>query len=174
MTTETWSPKFFYVGCRYIQAHLVPATNGVAPKIKSVEGVVVQSSSGPVGEFECSNDLFNRIRKLVRWAQRSNMESILTDCPHRERLGWQEQDHLNGPALRYENSNPGAIVYQNTQRHRRFAADERFGADHRTGICAVPGQKRQRPSCGTQFVWRFTRSGAAVLFSRPWQQYASS
>ena len=55
-----------------------------------------------MGEFECSNPLFNRIRQLVRWAQRSNMESVMTDCPHRERLGWLEQDHLNGPALRYE------------------------------------------------------------------------
>jgi hypothetical protein len=26
----------------------------------------------------------------------------MTDCPHRERLGWLEEDHLNGPALRYE------------------------------------------------------------------------
>ena len=55
-----------------------------------------------MGEFECSNDLFNRTRKLVRWAQRSNMVSLMTDCPHRERLGWLEEDHLNGPALRYE------------------------------------------------------------------------
>ena len=30
------------------------------------------------------------------------MVSILTDCPHREKLGWLEQNHLNGPALRYE------------------------------------------------------------------------
>ena len=99
---ETWSPKFFYVGCRYIQVHCTPATNGVSPKIKSLEGVVVQSSSEPVGEFECSNILFNRIHKLIWWAQRNNMESVMTDCPHRERLGWLEQDHLNGPALRYE------------------------------------------------------------------------
>jgi hypothetical protein len=30
------------------------------------------------------------------------MVSILTDCPHREKLGWLEEDHLNGPALRYD------------------------------------------------------------------------
>jgi len=100
---ETWSPKFFYVGCRYLQAHFTPAaTNGALPEIKSIAGTVVQSTSQPVGEFECSNDLFNRIRKLVRWAQRSNMVSLMTDCPHREKLGWLEEDHLNGPALRYE------------------------------------------------------------------------
>jgi alpha-L-rhamnosidase len=100
---ETWSPKFFYVGCRYVQAHFLPATpNGELPKIKSLAGIVVNSASAPVGEFECSNELFNRIRQLVRWAQRSNMVSLMTDCPHRERLGWLEEDHLNGPALRYE------------------------------------------------------------------------
>lgn len=101
--TETWSPTFFYVGCRYVQVQLIPAaTNGPLPKIESVAGIVVHSASDPAGDFECSNELFNRIRKLVRWAQRSNMMSILTDCPHRERLGWLEQDHLNGPSLRYE------------------------------------------------------------------------
>jgi hypothetical protein len=100
---ETWSPKFFYVGCRYIQVHFAPAaTNGALPRIKSLAGIVVQSSSEPVGKFECSDDLFNRTRRLVRWAQRSNMVSLMTDCPHRERLGWLEEDHLNGPALRYE------------------------------------------------------------------------
>ena len=101
--TETWSPKFFYVGCRYLQVHFTPATtNGALPRIKSITGVVIQSSSEPVGDFACSNPLFNRIRMLVRWAQRSNMVSLMTDCPHRERLGWLEEDHLNGPALRYE------------------------------------------------------------------------
>jgi hypothetical protein len=100
---ESWAPKFFYVGCRYVQVHFIPANpNGALPKIKSLTGVVVNSASEPVGEFECSNTLFNRIRALVRWAQRSNMVSLMTDCPHRERLGWLEEDHLNGPALRYE------------------------------------------------------------------------
>jgi len=101
--TETWAPKFFYVGCRYVQVHFIPAgTNGELPRIRSLTGTVVHADSAPAGEFECSNPLFNRIRMLVRWAQQNNMVSILTDCPHRERLGWLEEDHLNGPALRYE------------------------------------------------------------------------
>ncbi len=100
---ETWSPKFFYVGCRYVQVHCVPAvTNGTPPKIESLAGIVIHSTSEPSGEFECSNDLFNRTFTLVRWAQQNNMVSLMTDCPHRERLGWLEQDHLNGPALRYD------------------------------------------------------------------------
>jgi hypothetical protein len=100
---ETWSPKFFYVGCRYLQLHLTPAeTNGALPEIKFAGGSVIHSASDPAGEFQCSNDLFNRTFTLVRWAQQNNMVSILTDCPHREKLGWLEEDHLNGPALRYD------------------------------------------------------------------------
>ena len=72
------------------------------PEIESLESVVVHSDSPPAGEFACSSELFNRIRTLVRWAQRSNLAHVITDCPHRERLGWLEQYHLNGPSLRYE------------------------------------------------------------------------
>jgi hypothetical protein len=32
---------------------------------------------------------------------RNNMQSVLTDCPHREKLGWLEQDHLVGSSLMY-------------------------------------------------------------------------
>jgi alpha-L-rhamnosidase len=99
---ENYFPKFFYQGCRYLQVefHAAPGEKNL-PKIEKLEGVVIQSSSKPIGEFETSNPLFNRIYKLVRWAQRSNMMSLMTDCPHREKLGWLEQTHLNGPSLRY-------------------------------------------------------------------------
>ncbi|HVN82475.1 MAG TPA: glycoside hydrolase family 78 protein [Terriglobia bacterium] len=99
---EEWFPKFFYHGCRYLQVECSAPDGKDLPIVKSLEGVVVHSSSEAVGDFSCSNDLFNRIHRLVRWAQRSNMMHVLTDCPHRERLGWLEQYHLNGPSLRYE------------------------------------------------------------------------
>jgi hypothetical protein len=99
---QTYFPKFFYHGCRYLQVELHNPAGGELPKVESLQGVVVHSSSEPTGEFSCSNDLFNRIHTLIRWAQRSNMVSVLTDCPHRERLGWLEQDYLNGSSLRYE------------------------------------------------------------------------
>lgn len=99
---ESWFPKFYYHGARYLQVELSSPQGQALPVVHSLESVVVHSSATPVGEFECSNPLFNRIRTLVRWAQRSNMMSVMTDCPHREKLGWLEQYHLNGPSLRYE------------------------------------------------------------------------
>jgi hypothetical protein len=100
---EDWFPKFWYHGCRYLQVERQPAANASElPTVEQLEGVVVHTASAPIGEFACSNDLFNRIRTLIRWAQRANLVSVITDCPHRERLGWLEQYHLNGPSLRYE------------------------------------------------------------------------
>lgn len=99
---EEWFPKFFYHGGRYLQVELTAPKGGKLPIVESLESVVVHSDSAAAGEFSCSNELFNRIRTLVRWAQRSNLSHVITDCPHRERLGWLEQYHLNGPALRYE------------------------------------------------------------------------
>jgi hypothetical protein len=100
---ETWFPQFYYLGSRYVYAEMLPAIEGgPRPGIDALEMVVVHSTAAPAGHFACSDPTLNRIRDLVRWAQRSNMVSILTDCPHREKLGWLEQDHLNGPALRYE------------------------------------------------------------------------
>ena len=100
--SEAWFPKFFYHGCRYLQVELTAPDGQPLPVVDALEGIVVHTASLAVGEFACSDDLFNRIHLLVRWAQRSNLVSVLTDCPHRERLGWLEQYHLNGPALRYE------------------------------------------------------------------------
>lgn len=99
---ELWMPKFFYRGARYLQVECVPAAgNGERPVVESIEEVVTHSSSAPIGDFSCSNPLFDKIFALVRWAQRGNMVSLLTDCPTREKLGWLEEDHLNGPSLRY-------------------------------------------------------------------------
>ena len=101
--TETWFPRFFYHGSRFLQVQLTAAPGfSQLPVVDNLQGVVIQSASAPVGDFSCSNDLFNRIRTLIRWAQRNNMVSLITDCPHRERLGWLEQYHLHGPSLRYE------------------------------------------------------------------------
>lgn len=99
---QKWFPKFFYQGARYLQVELFPAKNSIElPKVQQLTDVIVHSSSQPIGSFECSNKLFNNIYNLVRWAQRSNMMSLMTDCPQREKMGWLEENQLNGPSLRY-------------------------------------------------------------------------
>lgn len=97
-----WESEFFYHGSRYLQVETFPPDAGEErPVVHSLEGLVTHSSAPEAGRFRSSNDLFNATHELIRWAQRSNMMSVLTDCPHRERLGWLEQYHLNGPSIRY-------------------------------------------------------------------------
>ncbi len=99
---ETWAPKFFYRGARYLQVELRSATtNGELPRVTALVADVVHAAAPATGTFQTSSELFNRIFTLVRWAQRGNLMSVLTDCPQREKLGWLEQAYLNGPALRY-------------------------------------------------------------------------
>ena len=99
---ETWLPRFFYRGCRYlqVQSYAAPA-GGALPVVSSIQGVVIHSASASLGTFSCSNTLFNQTNSLIQWSQISNQESIFTDCPTREKLGWLEETHLNGPSLRY-------------------------------------------------------------------------
>lgn len=102
---EEWQPRFTYYGFRYLQV------NGAVPKAKSnpanlpslleVKGLHTRNAADKAGSFACSNDLFNRTFSLIDWAIRSNMVSVFTDCPHREKLGWLEQAHLMGSSVRY-------------------------------------------------------------------------
>jgi hypothetical protein len=59
------------------------------------------SSAADVGGFQCSNALFNDIDAMIERSVRSNLQSVLTDCPHREKLGWLEVAHLMGPSILY-------------------------------------------------------------------------
>jgi len=73
----------------------------MATKVTAVKALHTRNSASNAGTFNCSNELFNKINSLIKWSVNSNMQSIFTDCPHRERLGWQEQLHLMGTAIQY-------------------------------------------------------------------------
>ena len=101
--TETWHPRFSYYGFRYIQVEGVvregdPNPNDL-PVLKNLQSCFLYNSAAKVSTFETSNDLFNATHRLIEKAVRSNMQSVFTDCPQREKLGWMEQNHLNGPGL---------------------------------------------------------------------------
>ena len=99
---ETWRPRFTYYGFRYVQLEGgVPANNDTAsgPRVLSIVSLHTGNAAPSTGNFETSNDLFNRINNLIRWAIKSNLQSVVTDCPHREKLSWLEQDYLMGGSI---------------------------------------------------------------------------
>ena len=93
---EKWHPRFSYYGFRYVE---VRSSGGV--NIERVEGQVIHADVAQSGTFTSSNELFNRIHQLIDNAILSNTVSVLTDCPHREKLGWLEQTHLAGSSIMY-------------------------------------------------------------------------
>lgn len=92
--TETWTPRFFYYGSRYLQVETSGHAADAAPQIVELTSQFVHSSAKAVGSFSCDNPLVNRIHDLIDAAIQSNLQSVLTDCPHREKLGWLECSHL--------------------------------------------------------------------------------
>ena len=102
---EEWRPAFSYYGFRYVQVEGalpegMPNPDNL-PVITGLQMLHTRNSSPAAGSFECSNELFNRIYNLIDWAIRSNLASVATDCPHREKLGWLEQTHLMGNSVKY-------------------------------------------------------------------------
>lgn len=100
---EVYQPRFSYYGYRYVQVENVSFTNNnhQLSKLIEVKGLHTRNAAATIGSFNCSNELFNKTFSLIDWAIKSNMQSLFTDCPHRERLGWLEQLHLVGNSIQY-------------------------------------------------------------------------
>lgn len=101
---EVWEPRFSYYGFRYVEV-----SNGAPDSMKNSKMVAItdlkmlhtRNSAPQIGKFESRDDLMNDIYSLIDWAIRSNMQSVLTDCPHREKLGWLEQTYLMGESIHF-------------------------------------------------------------------------
>jgi alpha-L-rhamnosidase len=82
---EVYEPRFTFHGFRYVEVTGYPGE----PPLDAVTGRVVHSATPPVGSFECSSPLVNKLQENIVWGQRGNFLSVPTDCPQRdERLGW--------------------------------------------------------------------------------------
>lgn len=99
---EEWQPCFSYYGFRYADIEIIePDGADKKTKIVDIKMLHTRNSSPTVGSFSCSDSLFNQIFELINWGIRSNMASVATDCPHREKLGWLEQTYLIGSSMHY-------------------------------------------------------------------------
>jgi alpha-L-rhamnosidase len=99
---EDWRPRFTYYGFRYADIEIIePAGLDKKTEIVEIKMLHTRNSAPTVGSFRCSDTLFNRIFDLINWGIKSNMASVATDCPHREKLGWLEQTYLIGSSMQY-------------------------------------------------------------------------
>lgn len=81
---EEFTPRFTFHGFRYVEVTGFPGK----PSLDSLEGLRLNTDVASAGDFECSNGMFNRIQRMVRWTELSNLFSVQSDCPHREKYGY--------------------------------------------------------------------------------------
>ncbi|HEY9292167.1 MAG TPA: family 78 glycoside hydrolase catalytic domain [Microlunatus sp.] len=92
-----WHPQFCYHGFRYLEAKIIDAAGDPVPPTDDlimVDAERIMTDNSLVGSFASSDPVLDGIHRLVGNAIDSNLVSVPTDCPHREKLGWLEQTHL--------------------------------------------------------------------------------
>ena len=104
-SSESHQALFCYEGCQYVGVtgavpEGYPNPRGL-PIIKQLQLVHVRAANEVVGQFTCSSALQNGAHRLIDWSIRSNMSYVATDCPHREKNGWQEQNWHMARAMSY-------------------------------------------------------------------------
>ncbi|MBK1809974.1 family 78 glycoside hydrolase catalytic domain [Clostridium sp. YIM B02505] len=81
---EEFKPHFTVHGFRYVLVKNWPEK----VEASNFASIAVYSDMEQTGEFECSNEMINKLVKNTLWSQKSNFLDIPTDCPQRERAGW--------------------------------------------------------------------------------------
>jgi alpha-L-rhamnosidase len=87
---ETWHASFAYYGFQYVEVSGLPAK----PDRAAITGMTVHTAFESAGNFQCSNELFNKIQRAAVSSYESNFMGYPTDCPQREKNGWTADAHL--------------------------------------------------------------------------------
>ena len=90
MGRESWEAGFTYHGFRYVEVAGFPGK----PEPEDFEAVFEHTDVAPRLQFACSDKVVERICSATDWSYLSNLQSIPTDCPHREKNGWTADAHL--------------------------------------------------------------------------------
>lgn len=88
---EVFMPSFSYHGFQYVE---VECSKPVTLTKDNLTGLFMHTDVSPVGHFSCSNPILNKIWDATMNAYLSNLHSIPTDCPQREKNGWTADAHI--------------------------------------------------------------------------------
>lgn len=157
-----WS--HFYLGMQFaeVRGAVLPGSPnpGSLPVLRGLELIHVRCGLPEVGSFRTSSDLLNRTHALVDWAMRSNMSWVMTDCPHREKLGWLECAYLLAPSFMYR--------YEGREWFAKIAQDIR-DAQEANGMVRTVAPSYPKGRFPGAFDWTVEWGAAAVL--TPWLHY---
>ncbi len=95
---EIYIPRFGFRGFRYVELTGFPER----PGFEAITGLLMNSDVDSSGSFSCSNTMFNRIYEITRWTFLSNLFSVQSDCPHREKFGYGGDIVASSEALMFD------------------------------------------------------------------------
>ena len=81
---QSYTPRFTFHAFRYVEVTGLPGS----PALDDITGLRLNADVERVGFFACSDEQFNRIQDICDWTFLSNIFSVQSDCPHRERFGY--------------------------------------------------------------------------------------
>jgi len=89
---EVYSPDFTYHGFQYVE---IESSAPILLTKENITGIFVHTNLAPTGKFECSNPLINQLYRATMRSYLSNLHSIPTDCPQREKNGWTADAYIS-------------------------------------------------------------------------------
>lgn len=114
---ETWQPRFTFHGFRYVEVSGLPTP----PAIDDIKGLRMNSDVEDAGTFTCSNPMFNKLDDVLNWTFKSNLFSVQSDCPAREKFGYGGDLFATSEAFMYHFNM--AVFYRKVMAD--FANDQR-------------------------------------------------
>ncbi len=93
---EYFHPEGFYSGFRYA---LIEGIEEIDPA--AFEGVAIYSPLEFTSTFECSNKKIEQFHRNTLWSLKSNFVDVPTDCPQREKSGWDGDAQVFLPTALY-------------------------------------------------------------------------
>lgn len=102
---EKHQTVFCYVGAQFVQVEGAvpegkPNPLGL-PVLRSLQMVHTRAACEEVGTFATGDRIQDGAFRLIDWSIKSNMSHVPTDCPHREKNGWLEQNWHMARAISY-------------------------------------------------------------------------
>ncbi|MCD7975888.1 MAG: family 78 glycoside hydrolase catalytic domain, partial [Tannerellaceae bacterium] len=94
---ETYMPRFTFHGFRYVEIIGWPGT----PTKEEIEGIRMYADLETNGTFTCSNELFNQLHEITQRTFLSNVFSVQSDCPGREKMGYGGDMVVTGESYLY-------------------------------------------------------------------------
>ena len=147
---EYWEPRFTYHGFRYVEVRgLTRPANA-----QTLTAVLAHTENPRNAVFECSDAMLNKLHETALWTMSSNLHSIPTDCPAREKCGWLGDAHVVAEMCLYN--------YYLPHFWRKYLRDIETSRRGSVPHMVAPGKRL----CGVA-----TPDWATALIQLPWYLY---